>query len=303
MTDFDYSTAFSRNIGWVTREEQQLLRSKRIAVGGMGGVGGSHLVTLARMGIGGFNISDLDEFELANFNRQHGASMSTIGQAKVTTMGDVVRDINPDADIRIFEQGVSTENLDAFLDGCSLYMDSLDIFALEIRRKVFQACYDKGIPTITAAPMGMGTAFLIFLPGKMSFEDYFCLDGYSFEDQIIKFVIGVSPTVQQRHYLVDRSSVNFLKKKVPSTAMGIEIAAGVACSNAIKLLLGRGRSFTHPGAAFRCLPQQDDQDVAAVRQQWTASTVHVLVCQTIAWQRLTFVHDTRSQISINRMSD
>ena len=154
MTDFDYSTAFSRNIGWVTREEQQLLRSKRIAVGGMGGVGGSHLVTLARMGIGGFNISDLDEFELANFNRQHGASMSTIGQAKVTTMGDVVRDINPDADIRIFEQGVSTENLDAFLDGCSLYMDSLDIFALEIRRKVFQACYDKGIPTITAAPMG-----------------------------------------------------------------------------------------------------------------------------------------------------
>ena len=240
MTDFDYSTAFSRNIGWVTREEQQLLRSKRIAVGGMGGVGGSHLVTIARMGIGGFNISDLDEFELANFNRQHGASMSTIGQAKVTTMGDVVRDINPDADIRIFEQGVSTENLDAFLDGCSLYMDSLDIFALEIRRKVFQACYDKGIPTITAAPMGMGTAFLIFLPGKMSFEDYFCLDGYSFEDQIIKFVIGVSPTVQQRHYLVDRSSVNFLKKKVPSTAMGIEIAAGVACSNAIKLLLGRG---------------------------------------------------------------
>lgn len=250
MTDFDYSTAFSRNIGWVTREEQQLLRSKRIAVGGMGGVGGSHLVTLARMGIGGFNISDLDEFELANFNRQHGASMSTIGQAKVTTMGDVVRDINPDADIRIFEQGVSTENLDAFLDGCSLYMDSLDIFALEIRRKVFQACYDKGIPTITAAPMGMGTAFLIFLPGKMSFEDYFCLDGYSFEDQIIKFVIGVSPTVQQRHYLVDRSSVNFLKKKVPSTAMGIEIAAGVACSNAIKLLLGRGRSFTHPGGCI-----------------------------------------------------
>ena len=88
--------------------------------------------------------------------------------------------------------------------------------------------------------MGMGTAFLVFMPGKMSFEEYFCLDGYDFEDQIIKFVIGVSPTVIQRKYLVDRSSVNFLMKKVPSTAMGIEIAAGVACTNVLKILLKRG---------------------------------------------------------------
>jgi len=86
----------------------------------------------------------------------------------------------------------------------------------------------------------MGTAFLIFMPGKMSFEDYFCLDGYAFEDQIIKFVIGVSPTVQQRKYLVEKSAVNFLKKKVPSTSMGIEMAAGVACSNVLKILLNRG---------------------------------------------------------------
>ena len=240
MTEFDYSTAFSRNIGWVTHKEQQALKNKRVAVGGLGGVGGSHLVTLARMGVGNFNISDLDEFELANMNRQHGAGMSTLGRAKANTMESVIHDINPGADIRVFENGITPENLDDFLAGCDLYMDSLDIFALDIRRRVFQACYDLGIPTITAAPMGMGTAFLIFLPGKMSFEQYFCLDGYDFEDQIIKFVIGVSPTVQQRHYLVDRSAVNFLKKKVPSTAMGIEIAAGVACSNAIKLLLGRG---------------------------------------------------------------
>jgi molybdopterin/thiamine biosynthesis adenylyltransferase len=240
MPRFDYDAAFSRNIGWVTRDEQAVLRRKRIAVGGMGGVGGSHLVTLARMGIGSFAISDLDDFELGNFNRQYGASMATIGKSKVSTMAQTVLEINPEAEIRLHEGGITVDNLDGFLEGVDLYMDSLDIFALAIRRQVFQACYEKGIPAITAAPMGMGTAFLIFLPGKMSFENYFRLDGYGFEDQIIKFVIGVSPTVQQRHYLVDRSSVNFLNQKVPSTAMGIEIAAGVACSNAIKLLLGRG---------------------------------------------------------------
>ena len=62
----------------------------------------------------------------------------------------------------------------------------------------------------------------------------------------MKFVIGVSPSVQQRKYLVDTSSVNFLKKKVPSTAMGIELAAGVACTNALKLLLKRGKVLHAP---------------------------------------------------------
>ena len=246
MNTFDYDEAFSRNIGWVTVEEQKLLRNKKVAIAGMGGVGGSHLIVLARLGIGKFHIADLDVFELANFNRQYGAAMSTINVAKAESMENMIKDINPDLDVTTFEQGVSLDNIDQFLDGVDIYVDSLDIFALEIRRAVFARCYERGIPTITAAPMGMGTAMLVFMPGKMSFEEYFCLDGYSFEDQIIKFVIGVSPSVQQRKYLVDRSSVNFLKKKVPSTAMGIELAAGVACSNVLKILLNRGEVICAP---------------------------------------------------------
>jgi molybdopterin/thiamine biosynthesis adenylyltransferase len=246
MTEFDYKQAFSRNIGWVTAAEQESLRHKKVAIAGMGGVGGSHLIVLARLGIGKFHIADLDMFELANFNRQYGAAMSTINAPKAATMAKTIQDINPEAEITTFDHGVTLDNLDQFLEGVDIYVDSLDIFALEIRRAVFARCYAKGIPTITAAPMGMGTAFLVFKPGKMSFEEYFCLDGYSFEDQIIKFVIGVSPTVQQRHYLVDRNSVNFLKKKVPSTAMGIELAAGVACTNVLKILLGRGEVICAP---------------------------------------------------------
>jgi hypothetical protein len=74
--------------------------------------------------------------------------------------------------------------------------------------------------------MGMGTALLVFSPDGMSFEEYFALDGYEFEDQILKFIVGVSPSMLQRHYLLNRESVNLFKKKVPSTAL--------------KLLLGRG---------------------------------------------------------------
>ena len=55
---FDYNEAFSRNIGWITEQEQGILKSKRIAIAGMGGVGGSHLLTLTRLGVGNFNIAD-----------------------------------------------------------------------------------------------------------------------------------------------------------------------------------------------------------------------------------------------------
>ena len=50
MSDaFAYSRAFARNIGWVTTPEQNVLRRKRVAIAGMGGVGGVHLLTLARL--------------------------------------------------------------------------------------------------------------------------------------------------------------------------------------------------------------------------------------------------------------
>ena len=162
--EFDYDTAFSRNIGWLTETEQQLLRSRRIAIAGLGGVGGSHLLTLTRLGIGRFNISDLDTFELANFNRQAGATLRQIGQPKVEVLAELALDINPQLDIRSFPEGINEENLDQFLEGVDLYVDGLDFFAIEARRAVFAACAQKEIPAITAAPLGMGAALLNFLP-------------------------------------------------------------------------------------------------------------------------------------------
>ncbi|WP_265941729.1 ThiF family adenylyltransferase [Dechloromonas sp. A34] len=239
-SEFSYDIAFSRNIGWVTEDEQARLRATRVAVGGLGGVGGNHTLTLARLGVGSFTITDLDTFDWPNLNRQAGAMVSTMGLPKLDVMAEQVRGINPSVDLRLLPNGLSLENIDYFLEGANLYVDSLDIFSLDIRRKVFARCYELGIPAITAAPMGMGTALLVFMPGKMSFEEYFALDGYSFEDQILKFIVGVSPSMLQRHYLLTRDSVNLFKRKVPSVAMGIELAAGVACSAALKVLLGRG---------------------------------------------------------------
>lgn len=246
MQEFNYVNAFSRNIGWVTEEEQKWLQSCHVAIAGLGGVGGSHATTLARLGVGSFTISDLDVFDWPNFNRQAGAFASTVNLPKVEVMAKFLKDINPELKLHIMDQGVSEENIDEFLRGADLYVDSLDIFSIEIRRKVFAKCRELGVPAITAAPMGMGTAFLVFTKDSMSFEEYFDLEGYSFEDQILRFIIGVSPTMQQRHYLMKESSFNLFEKKVPSTIMGIDLASGVLCTNALKLLLKRGEVIVAP---------------------------------------------------------
>jgi molybdopterin/thiamine biosynthesis adenylyltransferase len=180
-TEFNYDSAFSRNIGWVTAAEQQALRSKRIAIAGLGGVGGAHLLTLTRLGIGAFHIADFDTFDIVNFNRQAGAMTSSLGQKKTDVLSRMARDINPQLQLTTFEEGVTTQNLSSFLTGVDLFVDGLDFFAFSARRMVFAACAQLRIPAVTVAPLGMGAALLNFLPSGMTFEEYFrwgrCSDG------------------------------------------------------------------------------------------------------------------------------
>ena len=140
---FDYDRAFSRNIGWVTQPEQAKLRKSRVAIAGLGGVGGAHLLTLARLGVGNFNISDFDDFDVHNLNRQAGAFMPFMGQPKIDTVARMASDINPGLDIRTFPQGVTPDNVDAFLRDVDVYVDGLDFFALPARRMVFAKCREK----------------------------------------------------------------------------------------------------------------------------------------------------------------
>lgn len=243
---FRYDEAFARNIGWVTEAEQAALRGKRIAIAGVGGVGGVHLLSLARLGIGAFHVAEMDTFDLVNFNRQAGAMMSTLGRPKVEVMIEMARDINPELDIKVFGEGVNAGNLDAFLDGVDLYVDGLDFFAFQARRDTFNACHAKGVPAVTAAPLGMGTAVLSFLPGRMSFEEYFRLDGCDEDEMAVRFLLGLSPAMLQRGYLADPTRVDFAARRGPSTIAACQLCAGVTATEALKILLGRGEVLCAP---------------------------------------------------------
>ena len=243
---FDYSAAFSRNIGWLTPKEQASLRSKRVAIAGLGGVGGSHLLTLTRLGIASFTIADFDTFDLVNFNRQTGANLGTIGRRKTDVLAERAMEINPELDLKILHEGIHEDNVNEFLTNTDLYVDGLDFFAVSARRMVFKACTDLGIPAITAAPLGMGAALLNFLPGKMTFEEYFRLEGQAEPEQLLRFLLGLSPAMLQNRYLVERSTIDLANHRGPSTPMGCNLCAGVAATEALKILLGRGKVTAAP---------------------------------------------------------
>lgn len=234
-----YDDAFSRNHGLIGRHEQEKLRNSRVAIAGMGGVGGIHLVTLARLGIGAFHIADPDRFELANFNRQYGATTHSLGRSKAEEMADNVAAINPQADLRVFTEAITPENVGKFLHGVDVFVDGIDFFAIEARRLLFREARRRGVWAVTAGPIGFSSAWLVFDPNGMSFDDYFDLhEGMEPWEQIIAFAVGVAPRATHLRYL-DLSAVDPQSGRGPSAGLACQLCAGVATVETLKILLNR----------------------------------------------------------------
>lgn len=243
---FNYEKAFSRNIGWVTEAEQAVLRTKRVAIGGAGAVGSFYANTFARLGFGKFVIADFDTYDIVNFNRQLGATMSTLGQPKSEVIRRMILDINPEADIRVFPEGVTTDNLNEFLRDVDFYVDGLDFFAFDARQQTFAKCAELGIPSTTCAPLGMGGASLTFLPGQTTFEQYFQWGDLPELDKAIRFIVGLAPAGLHRGYLVVPSAMNLKERRGPSTIMACNLCAGISATVALKVMLGRGKVLAAP---------------------------------------------------------
>lgn len=236
---FEYRRAFCRNLGIVTDQEQMVLSKKRIAIPGCGGVGSIHALVLARMGIGNFTIADFDSFELENFNRQFGAKYSTLGEAKVEVIRREILDINPNANVRVFSERIGKDNIDEFLRDVDLVVDSIDFFAFDARDVLFPACQQKNIPLLTAAPLGLSSAWLLFTRKSMRYEDYFNFKANDDRPtRAVKFAVGLAPKGIQRKYM-DSKAIDLKNERGPSHAVGVTLCAATAGAEALKILLGK----------------------------------------------------------------
>jgi hypothetical protein len=147
------SRQFARTQLLLGPEAMEKLAHSRVAVFGVGGVGGYVCEALARSGVGAFDLIDDDKVCLTNINRQIIATRKTIGKYKVEVMRERILDINPSADIRVYKCFFLPENADEFpFDEYDYVVDAVDTVTAKI--ELVMKAQEKGVRIMSS--MGAG---------------------------------------------------------------------------------------------------------------------------------------------------
>lgn len=129
------------------------LKNARVAVFGVGGVGGYAAEAIARCGVGSIDLFDSDTVSESNINRQIIATVDTVGQKKTEVMKRRIALINPDAKVNAYDVFYTAENSNQYpLDGYTYVIDAIDTVSSKIH--LICQCSKIGVPIISA--MGAG---------------------------------------------------------------------------------------------------------------------------------------------------
>ncbi len=144
---------FSRTELLLGKPAMDRLAGCRVAVFGIGGVGGYVCEALARSGVGALDLIDDDKVCLSNINRQIIATNKTVGQYKTDVMKERILDINPDAKVNTYRCFFLPENASDFpFDKYDYVVDAIDTVTAKI--ELVMQCQNSGVPIISS--MGAG---------------------------------------------------------------------------------------------------------------------------------------------------
>jgi len=158
---------FSRTKLLVGKDGIEKLKKSIVAIFGIGGVGSYTAEALARAGVGNLVLIDKDNISVTNINRQIHSTTKTVGMSKVEVMRDRILEINPKADVKIFNDFYTPENAERMIDKRYSYIvDAVDTVSAKIDLVVRAKEYN--IPIISA----MGAANKLD-PTKFEVTDIF----------------------------------------------------------------------------------------------------------------------------------
>ena len=144
---------FARTKLLLGEEAMEKLQRARVAVFGIGGVGGYVCEALVRSGIGAFELVDSDTVSLTNLNRQIIATMETVGRGKAEVMAERMRSINPQVQVKVHNCFFLPENADDFpFEGYDYVVDAVDTVTAKLT--IIERARQFGVPVISA--MGAG---------------------------------------------------------------------------------------------------------------------------------------------------
>ena len=146
-------TQFARTELLLGKEAMEKLKNSRVAVFGVGGVGGYVCEALVRSGVGAFDLIDDDKVCLTNLNRQIIATRKTVGRYKTEVMKERILEINPDADVRLHQCFFLPENSADFpFEEYDYVVDAVDTVTAKI--ELVMKCQEMKVPIISS--MGAG---------------------------------------------------------------------------------------------------------------------------------------------------
>ena len=205
---------YIRNRDILSREEQLKLANSRVAVVGSGGLGGTVIMLLARIGVGYLTVVDYDVFDETNLNRQAVSIMSNIGELKSEEARKMVEGFNPAVEVRSHPVKIDLSTAPAILSNADVVMDALDNvpdrLALEkVARKL-------EIPFVHGALAGFDGQVMTVFP----------------EDQGLKLLYGTD---------IPKSDPQRPEAVLGVPAITPSIVASLQVMEALKILLNRGK--------------------------------------------------------------
>lgn len=194
-----YWEIVSRQMSIVTKSQQTRFKDAKVAVIGCGGIGGSVIEQLARMGVGNINLIDKDVFDLSNLNRQLICGLDTISKEKSYSAKERVRNINPYVNVKAFNQELNEDNVEEVIEDSDVVVDALD--NLVTRVVVSRAARRLDIPYVHGAIHGTMGQLSVFTPQTKTYEEMFQFPSINKElnenvkNDIKKLNFGVPPVI------------------------------------------------------------------------------------------------------------
>lgn len=231
---------FSRNYGFWSEDEQRALMSARVAIAGVGGDGFQLGLKLARMGVAKFSIADPEVFELENINRVEGATVSSCEQRKAEVFRERVLDINPEAEVSVFCDGVTPENVEAFMHGASLVLDESELTKPEIGTLIARQARTLNIPDLLVMNVGFAAQVTSFAPNSAwTFERFLGFSAGMPLDEIAAAGIDLARCLPYIPAYTDlrslqavQGSANHDPASLPSISIGVDAASAIGSAQA-----------------------------------------------------------------------
>lgn len=246
----DRRAFLNRTIMLLGEDAVRDLGRRTVAVAGCGGVGGAAAITLARMGVGGFILADPGCFDPPDINRQWAANWDSLGRNKAEVYEEVLRSINGGLRLRTHSEGLTDDNVEAFLEGADVVIDCLDIAVPgELRARLYQAARARGIHALCAPALGFGAALAIGAPDGLPMEAVF---GKVLGEATARSTLppGLRQLVVPEH--LDACERHLSSLRVPSVAISPALASALMSAEIYLLLSGPEAPGWRPAP---CLPQ------------------------------------------------